>query len=95
MEPGSLEFEVGFPVAGSVIPSGRVRPGRRPALRVARTVYQGPYEELPAAWGEFHRWVEQRGLDWAPDIWECYLAGPESETDPGRWRTELNWPLRK
>lgn len=93
MEPDTFEFEVGFPVSGTVAVAGRVRPGARPAVKVVRTVYQGPYDGLPMAWGEFHSWVEQSGLEWAPDIWECYLVGPESESDPSRWRTELNRPL--
>ena len=29
----------------------------------------------------------------APDLWECYVAGPESGPDPAAWRTELNRPL--
>lgn len=94
MRPGLFDFEAGFPVARPITASGRVQPGERPAVKVARTVYQGPYEGLPDAWGQFQAWVEQSGLDWAPDIWECYLVGPESESDPSRWRTELNRPLK-
>lgn len=93
MEPGTFDFEAGFPVAGMITPSGRVEAGQRPAVKVARTVYQGPYEGLPDAWGEFHQWVENSGLDWAPDIWECYLVNPDSDPDPANWRTELNRPL--
>jgi hypothetical protein len=26
-------------------------------------------------------------------LWECYLSGPESSTDPAAWSTELNRPL--
>ena len=93
MNPQTFDFEVGFPVANAVVPAGRVAAGKRPAVRVARTVYQGPYDGLPDAWGQFHDWVENSGLDWASDIWECYLVGPESESDPANWRTELNRPL--
>ena len=31
----------------------------------------------------------------APDLWECYVAGPESNPDPATWRTELNRPLTR
>src|SRR5690606_1928124 len=40
MEPETFEFEIGFPVSGEVTASGRVQPGARPAVKVARTVYQ-------------------------------------------------------
>jgi effector-binding domain-containing protein len=94
MDPQTFDFEAGFPVAGPVAATGRVQPGERPNVRVARTVYQGPYEGLPAAWSEFHDWVDKSGLDWVQDIWECYVVGPQSDSDPANWRTELNRPLR-
>jgi hypothetical protein len=28
-----------------------------------------------------------------PDLWERYIAGPESSPAPATWRTELNRPL--
>jgi effector-binding domain-containing protein len=70
-----------------------VEPGERPAARVARTVYHGPYVGLGPAWGEFGAWIAAEGHTPAPDLWECYLTGPESGPDPSGWRTELNRPL--
>lgn len=93
MEPGIFDFEIGVPVAAPVAASGRVEPSEWPAMRVARTVYHGDYEGLGAAWGEFDDWIEAEGLTPAPDLWERYLAGPESNPDPATWRTELNRPL--
>ena len=60
---------------------------------MARTVFQGPYEGLGAAWGEFDAWIVANGHTPGPDLWECYVAGPESSSDPASWRTELNGPL--
>ena len=74
--------------------SGRVKPGRLPAAKVARTVYHGGYEGLGAAWGEFGAWIKAQELTPAEDLWECYIAGPESGPDPAKWRTELSRPLR-
>lgn len=93
IDPHEWDFEIGVPVTGPVTPAGRVRPGQLPAATVARTVYRGGYEGLGAAWGELDRWVGERGREAAPDLWECYVAGPESSGDPGEWRTELNRPL--
>lgn len=38
-------------------------------------------------------WIEANGHRPAPDLWERYVAGPESSPDPAAWRTELNRPL--
>ena len=93
MDPGTFDFEIGVPVTGPVSPAGRVKAGQLPAARVARTVYHGPYEGLGPAWAEFGDWLAAEGHTPAPDLWECYVAGPESDPDPATWRTELNRPL--
>jgi effector-binding domain-containing protein len=94
MDPAAWDFEIGVPVRTPVTPAGRVAPGQLPAATVARTIYYGPYEGLPSAWGEFDAWIKAEGRALAPDLWECYVAGPESDTDSAKWRTELNRPLR-
>ena len=93
MSPGVFDFEVGVPVSTPVATVGRVKPGQLPATRVARTVYRGRFEGLFAAWGEFDAWVAAEGLTPGPDLWECYLSGPEANPDPATYRTELNRPL--
>ena len=93
MDPDIFDFEISVPVTAPVAPTGRVLPSRLPARTVTRTVYHGAYEGLGAAWGEFDAWIAAQGHKPAPDLWECYVAGPESDPDPATWRTELNRPL--
>lgn len=93
MEPGIFDFELGVPVSKPITAAGRVEPGERPAVEVAQTIHHGPYDGLPESWGKFHAWVEENGYAYAPDIWECYVDGPHSTSDPSRYRTELNRPL--
>ena len=85
----TFDFEVSVP-AKPIAPAGRVQPGEWPAMRVVRTVYHGGYEGLGEAWGDFLEWIEAQGLKTTGDLWECYLAGPESSPDPATWRTQLN-----
>jgi len=89
----TFDFDICVPVASPVTPVGRVKAGEMPASTVARTVYQGGYEGLGEAWGEFLQWIEGQGHESAEDLWECYLNGPESGPDPSQWRTQLNRPL--
>jgi len=93
ISPEVFDFEICLPVASRVATAGRVRPSERPEMTAARTEYHGPYEGLGPAWGEFDAWVRSRGLLPAADLWECYLAGPESSSDPAAWRAELLRPL--
>jgi effector-binding domain-containing protein len=91
--PDTWDFEISVPVSAAVVAAGRVRPSQWPAMKVARTVYHGPYEGLADAWGEFLDWITANGHTSAPDLYECYVAGPESSPDPANWRTEFTKPL--
>lgn len=93
MTPDTFDFEIGVPVSAPVTPVGRVKPGSLPAARVAHATYRGPYEGLGDAWGQLMKWIEAQGLTPAADLWECYVAGPESSPDPANWRTEFYRPL--
>ncbi|MDB5294251.1 MAG: transcriptional regulator, effector-binding domain/component [Phycisphaerales bacterium] len=92
-DPATFDFEISIPVDSPVTAAGRVKPSELPGATVARTVYRGPYEGLAAAWGEFNAWIRASGRTPAENLWECYVAGPESGPDPSTWRTELNRPL--
>ncbi|MEO8154409.1 MAG: GyrI-like domain-containing protein [Rhizobacter sp.] len=87
------DFEISMPVESPVVASGRVKPGLRTAMRVARTVYHGPYEGLGDAWGEFLAWISASGHATGPDLYETYVTGPESSPDPTQWLTEFAKPL--
>ena len=93
MSPDTFDFELGVRVSAPVKASGRVKPGQLPASKVARTVYSGPYQGLPSAWGEFDRWMRANGHEQAENLWEVYSVGPQSSPDPANWQTELNRPL--
>jgi effector-binding domain-containing protein len=93
MSPDIFDFELGVRVSVPAKATGRVKPGQLPAVKVARTVYSGPYEGLPSAWGEFDKWMRANGHEQAQNLWEVYSVGPQSSPDPANWRTELNRPL--
>jgi len=93
MDPEVFDFAISVPVPTPVTPAGRVVAGELPARQVARTIYRGPYEGLGAAWGEFRAWIAAQGHTAAVDLWEVYLAGPESGADANSWQTELNQPV--
>jgi effector-binding domain-containing protein len=58
MDPEVFAFDICVPVSAEVTPVGRVLPDELPAARVARAVYQGPYEGLGDAWGSLMAWIE-------------------------------------
>ncbi len=87
----TFDFEIGFPVSKAVEPEGRVINSKLPALKVVRSVYQGPYEGLAQAWPELQTWVRANKHGETGKFWESYLTNPEQVKDPKNYRTELNW----
>ena len=87
----SFDFEIGFEVSKTIKPAGRVMNSKLPAVKVARAVYEGPYEGLAQAWGELQKWVREMKLAETGRFWERYLTNPEEVKDPKNYRTELNW----
>lgn len=88
--PGThFDFEIGVPTAKPVTPSGRVIAGERPAFHAAKAVLVGDYEQLPDAWPQFMKWIEDEGIEAATDFWQIFAQGPESGPDPATYRTEL------
>jgi effector-binding domain-containing protein len=70
MPPDTFDFELGVKVAAPAKAAGRMKPSQLPAVKVARTVYSGPYEGLPSARGEFVKWMKANGHEQAEDLWE-------------------------
>ena len=93
MDLDIFDFEIGVTVTAPVAQAGRVTAGLLAGAMVARAVFHGGYEGLGAAWGEFNAWITAEGHTPGPDFWECYITGPESNSDSRAWRTELNRPL--
>jgi effector-binding domain-containing protein len=95
MDSDVFDFEIGVPVAEPFAAAGRGHAGQLPAATVARAIFHRDYEGLGAAWAECDAWIAAHGLTPRPDLWECYVAGPESSPDPATWRTQLNRPLAR
>ena len=94
MTPDVFDFEVCLPIAAPVVETGRVVNRAFASRRAARLVYRGGYEGLSKAWGGLMQWIDAQGQTPAPDLFECYAAGPETGAPPAAWRTELTRPLR-
>ncbi len=86
----TFDFKICVPVDMPFAPTGRVKAGEWPAMKVARTIYHGSYDGLGVGWGEFEAWIAGSGHKTAKDLWERYVAGPESGPDSSKWITELN-----
>lgn len=89
----TFDFNIGFPVEKKIDEKGRVKNATLPVERVARCVYQGPYEGLAQAWPELQEWVREQKLPETGRFFERYLNNPDVVKDPKDYKTELNWVI--
>jgi effector-binding domain-containing protein len=95
---GSMDVELGVPVAPGVAGDNRVTRGALPAGRYASLVYTGVRNGIKAN-AALLDWGAAQGLTWdrhdtaAGDAfagrYESYLTDPNEEPDPKKWQTEV------
>ena len=93
LSDSDFDFEACIPVDDSFVPTERIQRGLWPSGTVARTVYQGDYPGLPAAWHELNTWIRKQGHAYAGDIYEHYIVNQGTTKNPAEFRTEMSWPL--
>ncbi|MDJ1371483.1 GyrI-like domain-containing protein [Gulosibacter molinativorax] len=96
----TVDVEVGFAVAESlaaehVVGDVTIIPSELPAGKLAITKYQGRYDGLGDAWGEFLEAVKAEGYELLMPYWEAYDTEPTPEMDPADLITGLAVLVRK
>jgi effector-binding domain-containing protein len=86
-----IRAEVGFPYAGTLVPTEAARIALLPGGRAVTTTHVGSYDELAGAWDGASAWMKERGLECAGPPWEAYATGPD---EPGPPVTQIFWPIR-
>lgn len=90
--PDEVEVEVAAPVRTEAVGDGGVSSGVLPACEVATTLHVGPYDHLEDAYAAVSTWLQAHGRQPSGAMWEVYLNGPDTEPDPGRWKTLVCYP---
>ena len=87
------DMELGFPISGEGISSGRVHTIELPAVRAATTLHVGPYDRLMETYDRMNAWMGESGHRPADYLWEEYLNSPD-DTPPEKLMTRIYWPIR-
>jgi AraC family transcriptional regulator len=96
---GSMDIDVGFPIAPHTAVHERVKFSVQPAGTYVIAVHRGPYESLHKTtamlldWGAEHHVVWDAANSGNATEWtgrfEHYLIGPTTEKNPRNWHTEI------
>ncbi|PKO20778.1 MAG: hypothetical protein CVU38_18285 [Chloroflexi bacterium HGW-Chloroflexi-1] len=89
------DVEVAVPLAGRLRGNGRVAVHELPGVAdAASVVHVGSYDRIAGAYRALTAWTQANGYRSGGPNREIYLHGPESETDPNSYVTELQLPVQ-
>ncbi|MFJ8962538.1 GyrI-like domain-containing protein [Lentzea sp. NPDC102401] len=90
---GDFELDLYLPISGQVAGQAPVNVVDLPGGPAARTVHQGAYDKIPAAYEAAFRWIHEHGHTSSGPPRELYLTGPDEEQSPEDYVTEVVVPL--
>jgi len=92
---GDDKFDVvaGFPVTAPLLPGDRFVNAELPGGQSVEAIHRGAYDDLADTYDGLIAWLAERDLEPADQVWEEFLAGPDTEGDPARWCTRIVYPL--
>ena len=88
-----IDAEVSVPISEPIAATGKVESRVLPAMTVAWTVHQGPYQNIAEAYTALWNWVRSHGFQVAGPVQERYLIGPGERVAPSQYRTEIEMPI--
>ena len=88
-----VDVTAGCPVAQPVTPTPGVVIETLPGGPAIEAIHTGPYDTLTETYAELTVWVAEQKLNLAPEMWEEYAVGPDTEPDPAKWQTRIVFPL--
>ncbi len=90
----AVPVEIGVVLPGPVdAPGDGIEAGTLDAVRAARAIHRGPFEEIMDAYSVVWDWIDKQGLRVAGAAREMYLSDPAVVKDPASYETELLWPV--
>ncbi len=92
-EDGTLDTQIGWPVAEDVPGRGRIEPTTLPATRALVMKHVGPYTALGKSYRLMSEVMEENGLTPTDAPREIYVTDPEEVSDPNEYETVIMWPI--
>ncbi len=91
---GTMDIEIGWPVAGPFPGDGDVQTSTLPGGTVAVASHFGPYDGIGPVYEAIQTWCREHGDEIAGPPWESYFTDPHEEPDTAKWRTDVYFQAR-
>ncbi len=94
--PGfELELAACVPVAKGAQGEGDMEIVELPGGLVASVIHYGSYEGIGKTYEKIYFWISENGYHPIMPTREIYLVGRDVESDPSKYKTEIQWPVSK
>lgn len=90
---GTLDAEIGWPVAEDVAGRGGIELVTLPATRALVMKHVGPFTALSKSYRLMTEVMEDNGLTSTGAPREIYVTNPEEVSDPNEYETLIVWPI--
>jgi DNA-binding transcriptional MerR regulator len=92
-DDGTLDTQIGWPVAEDVAGRGRIELTTLPATRALVMKHVGAYTALGKSYRLMSEVMEDNGLTPTDAPREIYVTDPEEVSDPNEYETVIVWPI--
>ena len=92
-EDGTLDAQIGWPVAKDVPGRGRIELKTLRATRALVMKHLGPFTALGNSYRLMNEVMEENGLTPTDAPREIYVTDPEEVSDPNEYETVIVWPI--
>jgi DNA-binding transcriptional MerR regulator len=92
-EGGTLDAEIGWPVAEEQPGRDRIESKTLPATRALVMKHVGPFSALAGSYRLMSEVMEENGLTATDAPREVYVTDPEEVGDPNEYETLIVWPI--
>jgi effector-binding domain-containing protein len=91
---GNTTFETGVPVESKIKVAGEIQYKTYPEMKVASTMYTGPYEKMGPIYEKLTNYLKTNNLTSKGVSWEIYLTDPMQEKDTNKYQTIIYFELK-
>ncbi len=90
---GNTVFEAGVPIDTIAPEYGEIKYKEFEAMKVASTLYTGPYEKMEPVYAAIQKYIKDNKLKEKGTSWEVYLTDPSEAPDPTKYQTLIYYPV--
>lgn len=90
-----VDIEAGIPIKEALETNDiRIKLNKIDTGFYVTATHYGPYERLPETYFGINEWMRKNEVHVISAPWEMYVTDPSTESNPEKWETIINFPIK-